>query len=173
MTAAIRLIGIGQPLRGDDALGLEAVKEWQQQYGTETVGVEVITLESPGLALLDCLLDCSAAIIVDAVRSGGAPGDIYLLSESDLASFGPAAASAHGLGVAETLALGRTLYPDQLPDRLQFIGIEAQTVQVGDPISSAGRQTLLATTEAIQRELEKVACFSKSEIAHQPKPAGD
>lgn len=139
---AIRLIGLGHPLRGDDAIGLAAVEAWLQAHPTPLAGVEVSCFESPGLALLQALTSCSAALLVDAVRSGGRPGHIFRLDENDLASFGPAAASAHGLGVAETLALGRTLYPEQMPDRLLFIGVEAGSVQVGQPISQACQDAL-------------------------------
>ena len=159
----IQLIGIGQTMRGDDAVGLAAIEAWQQAHPNLPQGVQVLSFESPGLALLDTLTNCSAALLVDAVRSGGRPGQIYRLHESDLASFSPAAASAHGLGVAETLALGRSLYPNQLPDYLVFIGVEAGTVQVGQPISQACKSALPRVINLIDQTLIEIGTIpSKS-----------
>ena len=103
------LIGIGQSLRGDDAAGLEAVRLWQAQYPQTAQKLQVELSELPGLALLDRLDGMEAAILVDAVQSRATPGTIQRLGPEELAAFSTDAQSAHGWGVAETLALGRSL----------------------------------------------------------------
>ncbi|MCK7527480.1 MAG: hypothetical protein MZV64_62685 [Ignavibacteriales bacterium] len=63
----VAVIGIGQSLRGDDAAGLEAVRQWREKF-PETASrleVQVEAGELPGLALLDVLND------VDARAPGG------------------------------------------------------------------------------------------------------
>jgi hydrogenase maturation protease len=152
----MKLIGLGQRLRGDDGLGLAVVEAWQKTNPDPSPRVEVCSFESPGIALLDELKTCPAVLIVDAVRSGGRPGEIYRLDQNDLFSFGPAAASAHGIGVAETLALGRSLYPGQMPGLIQFIGIEAGSVQVGQPLSQAGRAAIPKAVQLIELVLEEM-----------------
>ena len=109
----IAVIGIGQSLRGDDAAGLNAIRQWQKKY-PETASrpeVRVDASELPGLALIDLLDDTDAAVIVDAVQSSAKPGTIHRISPDELSAFTPDAQSAHGWGVAETLQLGRELYP--------------------------------------------------------------
>ncbi len=109
----IAVIGIGQSLRGDDAAGLEAVRQWQEKY-PETANrpeVRVEASELPGLGLIDLLDDMDAAVIVDAVKSSAKPGTIHRISPDELSAFTSDAQSAHGWGVAETLQLGRELYP--------------------------------------------------------------
>jgi hydrogenase maturation protease len=132
------ILGIGQSLRRDDSAGLTVVARWQEVFPAQAadpdVGVEL--LELPGLELLRCLEKAERALIVDAVHSGATPGDLYLLSEADLAGFGSGTGSAHGWGVAEILVLGRQLYPEMMPDRVEILGIEVGDVGMGQQLSS-------------------------------------
>lgn len=153
--ASVLLLGIGQRLRGDDALGLAAVEAWQKKHPNHPA-VDVAILESPGLSLLTALSGYPTAIIVDAVRTGAATGKVYQLQDTEIAAFSPGASSAHGFGVAETLAMGRTLQPKQLPKSIQFIGIEAGGVEIGQPITEAGQHAIPKAVEAIELALEKL-----------------
>lgn len=132
------ILGIGQSLRGDDGAGLAAVKRWQALFPARAayLDLSVVLLELPGLALLDYLAGAQQALLVDAVRSGMAPGSVKLVNEVDLVEFGPGSGSAHGWGVAETLALGRRLQPEKMPARVDVLGIEAGDVNLGDVLSS-------------------------------------
>ena len=148
----ILILGIGQSLRGDDGAGIAAVQYWQASY-TETYAssqVRVELAELPGLSLLDLLAGCQTALIVDAVRSGAAPGTLHVLEESQLAAFLPQSGSAHAWGVAETLALGRRLQPDLLPPRLLLLGIEAGSLELGAGLSPPVVEALPAAAREIQ-----------------------
>ncbi len=152
----IAVIGVGQSLRGDDAAGLEAVRQWQEEY-PETGNrseVRVEASELPGLALIDLLSDTDAAIIVDAVQSSAKPGTIHRISPDELSAFTPDAQSAHGWGVAETLQLGRELYPalKKLPVRL--IGIEAEQVSMGAGLSQSVSQAMPELCRTIEDEVQ-------------------
>jgi hydrogenase maturation protease len=80
-----------------------------------------VLTERPGAELLDLLGGAGAVIVLDAVRSGAAPGTVHDLALEELPGVAPAW-SSHGLGVADALALARAL--GQRP-RGRFIGIEA------------------------------------------------
>jgi hydrogenase maturation protease len=152
----VAVIGIGQSLRGDDAAGLEAVRQWQEKF-PETANspkVRVETCELPGLTLLDMIEDVDAAILVDAVQSSAIPGNIYRLTENDLATFTSDAKSAHGWGVAETLGMGRQLGKAHIPIRL--IGIEAEQMILGAGMSRAVQDSLPAVCRVIQEEVESL-----------------
>ncbi len=133
----IKVIGIGQSLRGDDAAGLAASRLWQQTYQVRNVrpNVQLELTELPGIGLLSLLEGARVAILVDAVRSGARVGTIYELIENQLEAFTNEAGSAHGWGVAETLSLGRKLMPSTLPDKLILIGIEAGQLNLGETLS--------------------------------------
>jgi hydrogenase maturation protease len=149
----IKIIGIGQSMRGDDAAGLAAVQHWQTAYPEHAgiINVEVQLAEMPGIGLLNLLEGAEVAILVDAVRSGAEAGTIHLLSEDQLESFTSAMGSAHGWGVAETLSLGRRLMPSTLPAKLILIGIEAADVSIGTSLSPGVQQALPEVARMIEQ----------------------
>jgi hydrogenase maturation protease len=153
----ITVIGVGQSLRGDDAVGLEAVRRWQEKY-PETAKlpeVQVDLQEVPGLALLDVLDGSEAAILVDAVKSLSAPGTLHRSSLEQLSSFTTDTKSAHGWGVAETLQLDRLLNPSSKDIPIRLIGIEAGQLQMGGGLSEAVVRVLPQVCEAIQEEVQR------------------
>ncbi len=152
----IIVLGVGQSLRRDDAAGLEAVRLWQQKHPQTAARVRVEISELPGLALLDYLIGMDAAIIVDAVKSGSAPGTLHHVSPEELLAFSEDSASAHGWGVAETLQLGRSLYPDLSNCRITLIGIEVAQVDMGEGLSSAVQAALPAAVEMIEAEVQRL-----------------
>lgn len=128
---ATRIIGVGNPDRGDDAAGLEVARRLRLLHGIET-------LECAG-AMTDLLQAWSGAadvVVVDAMVSGRPPGTVTRFD----AARGPLPAapfrgSTHGLGVAEAVALARTL--GQLPVRLTVWGIEGADFTLGSALTPA------------------------------------
>ena len=108
----------------------------------------------PGLDLLDLLEGSEAAVIVDAVENSGKPGRIHRLGLDELAAFGTEAKSAHGWGVAESLRLGWQINPASRSMRIRLIGIEAQQMDLGQPMSEAVRAVLPAACQAVEEELQ-------------------
>ena len=150
----ITVIGIGQSLRGDDAAGLEAVRLWQKQQPDSAMRDHVELSELPGLSLLDMLGGMDAAILVDAVHNSSAPGTLHRLGPDDLASFTPDAGSAHGWGVADTLQLGRSLYPWLADCRISLIGIEAGLMDMGADLSPQVQAALIGAVRMIEKEVQ-------------------
>ena len=103
----IVVLGIGNPLRRDDGLGIRIIGEMRKD--DRYAGIEIIDGgTSPDLlSLLD--ENVGKLVIVDALRSGSKPGTIYRLeiNESNIADDGPA--SVHGLGVLDSLKMMRKL----------------------------------------------------------------
>lgn len=162
------VIGLGQDLRGDDAAGLEVVKRWQAGYPETAKDPELVVELSPlpGLSLLSFLECAEAAILVDAVRSGAPDGTLHVLQREDLAVFGTDARSAHGWGVAETLALGEELYADKLPKRISLLAIEAGGLELGSQLSTAVQNALPAAAQRLQELvmlLRQPGCVSAAE----------
>jgi hydrogenase maturation protease len=152
--ADIVIVGLGQSFRGDDAAGLEAVRRWRAAHPAPEVRVEMVGL--PGLQLLELLKGARAAIIVDAVQSGAEPGAIHILRGADIAPFTAGSDSAHGWGVAETLALGRQLCPDEMPAQITLIGIEVAQMALGQPFSAQVVAALPQAVEAIQQQIAQL-----------------
>jgi hydrogenase maturation protease len=154
----IHLIGIGQRLRGDDEAGLAAVSLWCEMFSSVISDnkLKVELAESPGIGLLDLLSGADSAILVDGVESGADPGTIHKISESDLVAFLPGSETAHGWGVAETIALGKLTNPHLLPEKIILIGIEIRQVELGTEMSPVVKAVLPEAVNLIQEMIDRL-----------------
>lgn len=149
MTPPLLVCGLGQRLRGDDAVGLEAVARWAQAHPhlANHPQVRVLILESPGLTLLGPLGEARAALLVDAVRSGAPPGTLHHLTPEQAQAFAAGHASAHGWGLAETLLLAQKVgHP--LPKEIHILGIEIQRPDPGETLLSPSVAKALPQVDA-------------------------
>jgi hydrogenase maturation protease len=152
----VLVVGIGQTFRSDDGAGIAAVAQWQEAYPktSQDPSIRIEFAEVTGLGILDGLVGAQAAILVDAVRSGiQPPGSIHLLKEVELDAFGKGSASAHGLGIAETLILGRRVYLDRMPQIVILIGIEAAELGMGEGLSPMVRAAIPAAADLIEKQV--------------------
>lgn len=161
--APVLVVGVGNRSRGDDGAGLDAAVRLGAAAG---VPVALLDAIGDGTALLDVWRGAGTVIVLDAMRSGAAPGTVRLLDAGVGAGTDhrPAAVAAmlgagralggstHGLGVAEAVALGDTL--GRLPRRLIIIGIEGTCFDAGADLSPAVER---AVGEAVRLGLEEVA----------------
>lgn len=154
----LAVIGIGQSLRGDDAVGLEIIRRWQEKF-PETAGrpeVRVEASELPGLNLLSLMEGAEAVILIDAVQSSAQPGTIHQLTREQLAAFQSESKSAHGWGVAETLSMAETLGPPIASLPIRVIGIEIRETAIGAPLSRAVAQAIEPACEIIEQEAQNL-----------------
>ena len=155
----IKILGIGQSMRGDDEVGIIIVQRWMKDHRSDypdTIEAEV--LESPGITLLGAIAGLDAAVMVDAVRSGALPGTLHHLTEEEPASFTEGTGSAHGWGVAETLSLGHQLVPEDMPERIIIIGVETVQFELGEGLSPEVRASVpkaLKMINEVLRDLQK------------------
>ncbi len=83
MAAAVtKVIGVGNPLMGDDGVGITAIELLQK--GKLPTEVELIDGGCGGLVLLQLLEDCPRALIIDAADFAAEPGNIRILRNPDL-----------------------------------------------------------------------------------------
>jgi hydrogenase maturation protease len=154
----IVIIGIGQTMRGDDGVGVFAVQAWQKQHPHTAALPEVCVeiAELPGLDLLELLSEADCALIVDAIKGDGIPGEIHILDEQALAAFDPGSGSAHGWGVAETIRLGQKLGRAEIPGDIKILGITAQQFGIGRSLSSMISEQLPNIIEEIENQVQSV-----------------
>ncbi|HSB87841.1 MAG TPA: hydrogenase maturation protease [Ilumatobacteraceae bacterium] len=131
MTAAVVLIGVGNPWRRDDGVGHEVAK---RATGQTTVGHDLVLCDGEPSGLVDAWTDRQLAIVVDATRGSGSPGDVRVWhDEAPTASAN--VTGSHALGAGHALALGKAL--GRLPARLVVVGIEIDDMSHGRGLSPA------------------------------------
>lgn len=146
---------IGNPDRGDDGVGRLVARLLQGRLPDDVVVAEC---DGGATDVLDRMAGADCAIVVDAAVSGCAPGAIHRLDCAGVDRAGvdraasdilPAsgAASSHGLGVAEALALARAL--GCLPRTCVIYAVEAGQLAPGDALSPE-------VTDAARQVVERV-----------------
>ncbi|MGI9594858.1 MAG: hydrogenase maturation protease [Acidimicrobiales bacterium] len=148
--ASTVVIGIGNPMRGDDGVGPWAV----EQLGRPTVppNIDLVTLDGEPTRLVDAWKGRRLAVVIDAIVADSPPGTIHRVEVGvDLLPGRTPARSSHQTGLAEAIAFASVL--DRRPDRLVIYGIEPGTLANGIGLSPPVRESMPTLLRRIGEEL--------------------
>ncbi len=127
MTPRTLLLGLGNPILGDDGVGWRVAEAVQTRLGTLNAPVEVDFASLGGLSLMERMLGYERVILVDCLQTGDAPvGAVRSMPLSDLAN--PTAghsASAHDTSLITALEAAKTM-GSEIPSRVDVVTIEAK-----------------------------------------------
>jgi len=120
------VLGLGNPLLGDDSVGLRVVRDLCPKCDAWP-NVSLAEDYWGGLRLMERLVGFERAVIVDAICSGGVPGTVRVLSPDAIPT--QHSSSAHDVNLQTALALGRQAGA-QLPttENIRLVAIEAADV---------------------------------------------
>jgi hydrogenase maturation protease len=139
------VIGVGNDLRGDDAAGLEVARRCRALLA-DVPDIRVQEFEGEAIGLLDVWDGADAVVLIDAVRSSGAPaGTVHRFDVArDPVPALFARSSSHAIGIGEVIELARRL--GRLPSSVILIGIEGARFAAGRGMgeSVAGALDVLA-----------------------------
>ena len=115
------ILGFGNPILTDDAVGIRIAEELEGQFPDITVEA---TSEA-GLSILDEVTGYDKLIIIDSIKTGkGKPGELYKLTLEDLKPRSDFS-SSHGLDIATAFKLGEKLgYP--MPGQVSIYAVEVK-----------------------------------------------
>ena len=134
------VIGIGNALRGDDAAGVEVAAR-----------LGGLACDEEPSRLIDAWEGADAAVLVDTVVSGAAPGTIHRFDASDEPiNARVLRSSTHAIGLAETIELARAL--GRLPKSVVVYGIEGSSFESGAPLSPDVAAAVAELVERIEEE---------------------
>jgi hydrogenase maturation protease len=152
MSAGYVVIGVGNPLRGDDGVGLAVAAALEERVPP---GVSIIPCEQEPSRLLDVWDGASGAIVVDAAASGGEPGSVRRFDASE----GPIPAgvfrsSTHAFGVGDAIELARML--GRLPQHVLVYGVEGGDFGAGEPLTPPVGAAVEEVAAAVLSDLERL-----------------
>lgn len=105
--SGILVAGLGNIFKRDDAFGVEVARRLSARAPE---GAKVVDFGVRGLDLVYALLDdYDAAILVDVIRRGGAPGDLYVIEPETESVPEETTVSGHELDPVEALKLAAAL----------------------------------------------------------------
>ena len=143
------VIGVGNPFKGDDGIGVKLIEETRESFASE--GVQIFEVGSDTFEILHILKDLEAAIIVDAVRFGGEPGDYRFFTSDDVESL-KGSETAHATNIIEVLNLSDKL--DESPERVLIMGVQPKDTNLGEEFSPPVKKRIPELVEILQEKIE-------------------
>ena len=148
----ILILGVGNILYKDEAIGVKTVMALKETYEFPA-GVSLLDGGTLGLGLMDTLMNCDLAIIVDAVKSGHGPGTLYRLEGDDLRKSMSFSDSMHQTDLVDTLIFCELA--GKRPDCIVF-GMEPLDYESLDTeMSPVVKENMPRLAEQVLKELTK------------------
>jgi hydrogenase maturation protease len=153
------IIGLGNPILGDDGAGWAVVEKVQQALASRSSpyqdghSIEVDCLSLGGLSLMERLTGIERAILVDSIFTGAKPvGSVsrFPLNELPDQSAGHSA-SAHDTSLRNALKVGRGMdIPLPEDENVIIVAIEAKSVyDFGEELSPAVAAAVPAAVKTV------------------------
>jgi len=122
----VLILGLGNPLLGDEGIGVRVVEELKRLELPD--GVSVVEGGTTGLGLIGLMEGYQRVIVVDAVDMGQPPGCVIRFTPSEVQFItAETPLSLHQVGLGEVLALANAL--EVAPAELAIIGVQPSWIQ--------------------------------------------
>lgn len=120
----ITVLGVGNILFRDEGVGIRVLERLEEKYGFPE-NVSLVDGGVLGLNLLGVISEADRLIVIDAIRNGGNPGDLYRLVGDEIPKRVFAKNSLHQVDLLEALTLCQAL--DRVPETV-IIGVEPEDI---------------------------------------------
>ncbi|UCD54051.1 MAG: hydrogenase maturation protease [Dehalococcoidia bacterium] len=148
------ILGIGNPILGDDGVGFHIAQELAEKIKDENIEVKDTTVN--GLNLLELIAGYDKLIVIDAIMTeDGKAGEIYKLKPESIGEPACSTISAHHLNLANTIELGKRLFPQEMPEEVTVFAVGTQKVA----------QVTEEMTEAVKEAIPKIVSLVLEEIS--------
>ncbi len=166
---ATLIIGLGNPILGDDGIGWRAVEAFRDQYASllADLPVEIDFLSLGGLSLMERMVGYESAILVDAALTRNHPsGFVAAFSIEQLPNLSQGhLSSSHDTTLQNALAVGRQMGAS-LPVEIWVITIEAEnTYEFSEQLSPAVASSIPRVVEAVWKLLATTRANPSTEEA--------
>ena len=149
--ARVLILGIGNTLLTDEAVGVRVVEALQDAYDLPP-GVQAEDAGTSSMDMLDAIADVDLLIVLDAVKAGKPLGTVVRLAGDEVPVFFRKKLSPHQVGLSDVLAsLEFAACP---PKDIVVIGVEAENFGLG-----------LEMTPAIAARVPDMVAFVVDELA--------
>lgn len=149
--AGVTVLGIGNPIMGDDGVGI-VLLEALIASGLERA-VEFIDGGTIGMSLLPVVADAGSLLVLDAVAHSTTAATVVHLVGDQLPRLIRGKVSPHQVGLLDVLAAARLLGTE--PDRIAVVGISPECVEMGVGLSAEVKAAVPAALDLARRVLRE------------------
>ena len=148
----VLVIGCGNLLRGDDAVGPLLVRHFWERGVPD--GVELADGGTAGMDVAFKMRGRRKVIIIDAARTGAVPGTVYRVPGTELEDLPPLTGlHSHAFRWDHALAVGHWLLKDDYPADVVVLLVEGQSYEPGADLTP---EVLAGMERALARVLDEV-----------------
>ncbi len=146
----VLVLGVGNPLMGDDGFGLVVLDALRDRWEMGN-RVQLVDGGTWGMNLLPLIEDADALLILDAVNVGAQPGKPVTLVGDQIPRYFGIKLSPHQIDLKEVLGL--CALRGTLPRRAAVIGVQANEMEMRIGLSPEARAAVGATADRAARQL--------------------
>jgi hydrogenase maturation protease len=149
------IIGMGNPLMGDDGVGVRLVEMLREEVESSAwappEGIELVSAGADALLAGAVIAESPSALLIDAADLGGDPGDYRFFGRDEVRlSCADEARSAHTLPVSRVLEMVDALGS---PCALRLMGVQSGQMTAGGGLSPAVRRRIPEMLQSIKEEV--------------------
>lgn len=133
--APVVVLGVGNTVMGDDAIGIELLERVQAAFGDDP-RVDYVNGHTGGMELLPVVQDARYLLILDAV-AGQVPGAVVRIEGDQVPRLMAGKISPHQVGLLDILSAARLL--GQEPERVVVVGVVPEFVDLTVGMTEAAR----------------------------------
>jgi hydrogenase maturation protease len=161
-TPRIAVLGLGNLMRTDDAVGMLAIQQLRAdpRFPKSVTLIEGGTL---GLDLLYPLEDITHLLALDAIDAGARPGTLLRFENDDLAEL-PISKSVHLLGFSDLIGAMRLV--ESAPEEIVVLGVQPGVIGWGTELTPEIHTALVTLVECAVTQVMQWSL----EIAEQTNP---
>ncbi len=137
----------------DEGVGVRVI-DYIREKRPLPKGIEVIDGGTGGMRLIPLIKDADHLIIIDAVRGGGKPGDIYRFAIDDLPLKIKQKISLHEVGLQEIFSI-LNLLTEKRPETV-IIGVEPKEVSYGVGLTPDVESAVPDVALRVLKEVENI-----------------
>ena len=134
----------------DEGVGVQVIQ--QMEFMELPEHIELLDMGTSTMDLISHLEGVKKLIVIDAMKTGGTPGEIYRCKPEDLMPKEEEPISLHEMGLLETLTTAKQM---GMEIDTVIIGVEPQVIDWGLELSAEVKKKIPAIIEAVLEEIKK------------------
>lgn len=146
----ILILGLGNPLMGDDGIGVILAKELKKLKWPP--GLRILDVGTSVFYYLGEISQARQVIAIDAFQAGGYPGCVYRLDIEDVADFPEQ--DAHGMSLPGIIKLARSI--TGLPEAITIYGVEPEKLDFGQGLTFVVKSTVPKIISLLKTEVQEI-----------------
>lgn len=153
--SSILVLGLGNPILGDDGVGWKIAEQVRRALGERDEGIEIDWASLGGLSLMERVLGYARVIIIDAMETGLHPvGHVSIFPLEDLRDpMSGHTSSAHDASLPTALETARAM-GQPIPTRIEIVAIETKlTYDFSENLTPEVEQAVGVATRKVMESL--------------------